>query len=127
MFDNDLSTYWVGYSPVTQQNKMVVTFKKPVEFFGLYIVTRPADKQYFISGSYKSMCLVLDNETNENMCTGADYDVDVGKIIILAPANTKTVTQVELVIQNGHAGQIADLKIHYQGILTLLKQPIEIL
>ena len=118
MFDNDLSTSWVGYMPVTKQNKVVVTFKKPVEFLGLYIITKSTDKKYF-AGSYQSMCLVLDNETNEKVCTSADYDVDVGKLIMLAPANTKTVTQVELVIQNGNCAQIADLKIHYQGISTL--------
>ena len=117
MFDNDLSTHWNGYVPAKQQNKVVVTFKKPVEFLGLFIVTRSRDKKYF-AGSYQSMCLVLDNETNEKKCTSRRTDVDVGKVIKLAPVNTKTVTNVELLIQNGEVAQIADLKIHYQGILT---------
>ena len=115
MFDNELSTYWVGHLPATQQNKVIVTFKKPVEFHGLYIVTRPDDKKKF-AGSYQSMCLVLDNDINGQLCTSiSGSNVDVGEIIMLTSTNTITVTQVELLIQNGQVGQIADLNIHYKG------------
>lgn len=114
MFDNDLSTYWVGYLPVTQRNKVVVTFKEPVVFQKLKIVTRPTSKKYF-EGSYQSMCLVLDNDLDRKICTSADNDVGVGEVIELAPASATSVTQVELVIQKGAPGQIADFKIQYRG------------
>ena len=116
MFDDTLSTYWVGYLPVTQQNRVVVTFKKPVEFDGLYIVTRPDGKGSF-GVSYKSMCVVLE-EINAKICTAPDNDVDVGQVIVLALVIPSIVTKVELVIQEGGVAQIADFKIHYKGTLT---------
>ena len=114
MFDDDLSTYWHGFEPVTLQNNVVVTFKIPIIVRRLFIVTRPAEKQSF-HGSYKSMCLVLDNDSKT--CTSADNQVNVGESIMLTPYhNTRLlVTQVELIIQNGSPGQIADLKIYYEG------------
>ena len=117
MFDNDLSTYWHGFLPVTEQNKVVVTFKNPVEFHKLQIVTRPNDKGYF-HGSYQSMCLVLDDDINQQICTSANNDVDIGQVLVLASANTLTATKVELIMQNGEKGLIADLKIHYKGKFT---------
>ena len=113
MFDNDFSTYWRGALPVTEQNKVTVTFEDPVEFHGLYIVTRGDEKRDF-AGSYQSMCLVLDGDTDGKICTSADEDVDVGDLLVLINRTTP-VTQVELIIQNGETGQIADFKIHYKG------------
>ena len=118
MFDNNFSTYWVGHLPVTEQNKVVVTFKKPVEFHGLYIVARPADKEYF-GGSYQSMCLVLDDDIDGKICTSPDYAAEVGQVVRLASVKKSMVTKVELIIQNGEVGQIADFKIYYKGTLTL--------
>ena len=117
MFDNDVLTYWVGFLPVTTQNKVVVTFKKNIKFYGLRIIPRPGDKQWF-GGSYKSMCLVLDDDSSNQICTSANIDVGVGELIILAPVNTMTVMKVELSIQTGEIAQIADLKIHYEGTIT---------
>lgn len=116
MFDNDFSTYWVGFLPVTTQNKVVVTFKKAVTFNSLRIISRPGDKQWF-GGSYKSMCLVLDDNSINQICTAANYEVETQQLIILAPANPITATKVELIIQDGEIGQISDFKIDYQGTI----------
>ena len=118
MFDDDLLTYWHGFEPVTQPNNVVVTFKKPVFFYQLYIVTRPNSQQYSYD-AYKSVCLVLDNRINDKKCYNVDGNVDGGKVINLH-YSLQTVTRVELVLPNGAAAQIADLKICYNGTLKLL-------
>ena len=114
MFDNEFLTYWVGTS--SHQNRVVVTFNEVVMFNDLRIMTRSDDKNYF-GDSYKSMCLVLDDDRDNKFCTSADYDVDAGQEIIFGPTNPIMAKKVELVVQNGVVAQIASLKIHYSGTL----------
>ena len=105
MFDNDISTLWVGNN--LQPNKVVVTFKKHVLFYDLRIIAR----------SVKSMCVVLDDSDN-TFCTSADYDVDSEQEIILQVNQGRiSAKKIELLVSNAVA-QIADLKIHYIGTLT---------
>jgi len=119
MFDDYLQTYWEGVKPTTEQNKVTVTFNDPVEFHGVYIVTRPDQKKLF-DGSYQTMCLVIDDEYNRNLCTSFDKAVDVGELIVFPSVSSTPVTQVELRMQHGERGQIADFKIHYKGTLMKL-------
>ena len=115
MFDNDISTLWVGDN--SQQNTVVVTFKKHVMFYDLRIIARSGDKNVF-GNSYKSMCVVLDDDSDGKICTSADYDVDSEQEIILQVIGGRTsAKKIELLVSNAVA-QIADLKIHYIGTLT---------
>ena len=106
MFDNDISTLWVGNN--LQPNKVVVTFKKHVLFYDISIIAR----------SVKSMCVVLDDDSDGKICTSADYDVDSEQEIILQVDGGRiSAKKIELLVSNAVA-QIADLKIHYIGTLT---------
>ena len=120
MFDNEYSTLWVG--TVRNQKRVVVTFKEVVMFHNLIIVTSSGSKNGF-GNSYKSMCLVLDDDSDGKICTSADYDVDAGQNILLAPTNPIWATKVELLVQKDQAAQIADFKIHYQGNITTVLTP----
>ena len=111
MFDKDISTFLGG--TLSHQNRVVVTFKELVMFYDLRIITS-REKNLF-GNSYKSMCIVLDDDNVGKICTSADYDVDVGQEIILGPTNPIIAMKVELLIQNDVVAQIADLKIHYTG------------
>ena len=110
MFDNEISTLWVGGKG--EQNRLIVTFKEFVMFYDLRIITRSADKNYF-ANSYKSMCLVLDDDSTGKMCTPADFDIDNAEEIKLGPESPITVKKVELIVQPDELAQIADLKIQY--------------
>ena len=119
MFDDDLTTYWVGdYSDtdgsVSVQNTVVVTFVGEVEFHALQIVTRPDCPECF-DGTYQSMCLVLDDGTSGQYCTAADLVVGVSEVIVLGPASPITVTKVELRFATGEVAQVADFTIQYKG------------
>ena len=116
MFDNDISTLWVGNN--LQPNKVVVTFKKHVMFYDLRIIARSGNKNLF-GNSYKSMCVVLDDDINGKICTSADYDVDSEQEIIFHVHQGRiSAKKVELLLQPDEYAQIADLKIHYIGTLT---------
>ena len=113
MFDNDLSTLWVGNK--WQPNKVVVTFKKHVLFYDISIIAR----------SVKMMCVVLDGswdgrvivDSAYQFCTSADYDDSEQEIILQVNKKRISAKKIELLVANGVA-QIADLKIHYIGTLT---------
>ena len=126
MFDDDLSTFWHGCQPVShgehkhrsQTHNVVVTFRTPIKFYELIIVTRPSDgfddeRMDELQTAYQSMCVVLDDNPNP-ICTSADNKVTLGQQLVLS-FGTSSVTKVQLNFQNGVSAMIADLSIWYKG------------
>ena len=131
MFDDDLTTYWVGdYSDadgsVSVQNTVVVTFNEEVQFHNLQIVTRPDYPEWF-AGTYQTLCVTLDGGSSGQVCTASNLVVGVSEVIVLAPASPVTVTQVELAFNTGEVAQAADVKIQYKGRVICSKLENEIL
>jgi len=119
MFDSDIHTMWhSAHEKRTQRKSMAVTFKQPIKFTEISIVKR----QDCCADRYKNVCLVLDDNVQERLCTDADY----GFANSNQYSNTITwknirndVSKVELVFNEvgdyyGHA-QIAEMEIIYNN------------
>ena len=114
MFDNDDETMWVGTTD--EQNKVLITFKAPVQFLDLRIYTRTGDARLWL----QEMCVRVGdpNDLFEDYCTAADFDAGKDRFIIVGPETPPTtpITQVGLKIPIGEIAKIGDLKIHYKKV-----------
>ena len=120
MFDDNVKTYWHGYWPATENNKVVVSFKSTIMFHKLVFTARPSSLD---QPRYRGVCLYLNNV--KSVCTPSNRNTKPGDKIELKPLALTKVKTVELRLPLNKAAGIAELQIYYnsQGRNLILVLP----
>ena len=117
MFDNNDMTYWHGFMPAKENNKVLVSFHSNIMFQQLVFTARP----YHIASQsrYQGVCLYLNNI--KSMCTSTNRNTKPGDKIVLNPLNLGPMIKIKTVeLRFPEVAVVAELQIHYklQGTKT---------
>ena len=110
MFDHNVNTYWHGFEPPTDNNKVIVSFNSPIMFHKLQFIARP--ETIIKQERYQDVCLYL-NKVKTDVCTDSNKITESGETIVLEKKMTNVKT-VELRFEHLPAA-VAELVIYYQG------------
>jgi len=117
MFDNDPLTMWHNHKNNEENLKIVaIIFKEPINFTGLTIQKRnPTDCPQKCNDRYLNVCLVLDSNTDDAICTDTTRGFSgFESSQFITWSQTKAgVKRVDLQFRDIQHAQIADLKIFY--------------
>jgi len=114
MFDDDLSTFWMGYQPASTNNSINIIFDEPILFYEFVFYARPSVYSGIISTQqrYRDVCLYLDNILAN--CTTSDRQTQVGEKITLSGGVVTPVTHIDLMFPFINAA-VAELQILYKA------------
>ena len=120
MFDNNVQTYWHGYHPATENNKVVVSFKSTIMFHKLVFTARQGSTH---QPRYQGVCLYLNNV--KSVCTPTNRYTNPGDKIELKPSAVTEAKTVELHFPKNQAAVVAELEIYFksQGTSFILVLP----
>ena len=110
MFDSSDFTYWESGGKATIE----IHFFTSIKFEKLTILKKRDDLyKEKTRDNYLNVCLVLDENTNDQLCTTKvnGFDGDTHSITWEKPKDS--VHKVQLIFKDNKNAQIADLKVHY--------------